>query len=97
MTPSPPPGVFVCPACGSTNEANMRTTLSVPVVPPDHAWDPVFELRHCADCGATTPAHLAERWGNLDVAEAERQWRSSFQASSPFKPFYWQSVDSPPS
>ena len=97
MTAAPPLGVFVCPACGSTNEANMRTTLSVPVVPSDHAWDPVFEIRHCADCGATTPAHLAERWAKLDVAEARRQWESTFQATSPFQAFYWLAREAPPS
>ncbi len=37
----------------------MRTTLSVPMVPSDHPWDPVFEIPHCADSGATTPATLA--------------------------------------
>ena len=71
----------------------MRTTLSVPVVTSDHPWDPVFELRHCAACGATTPAHLAERWTKIDVAEARRQWEDGFQASSPFKPFYWQAPE----
>ena len=75
----------------------MRTTLSVPVVASDHAWDPVFELRHCADCGATTPAHLAERWGKLDVAEAREQWESTFKATTPFQPFYWQVRESPAS
>lgn len=75
----------------------MRTTLSIPVVPSDHAWDPVFELRHCADCGATTPAHLAERWGQLNVVEARNHWESTFQATSPFQPFYWQAPESPAS
>jgi len=75
----------------------MRTTLSVPMVPSDHAWDPVFELRHCADCGATTPAHLAERWAKVDVAEARRQWESIFQGTSPFQPFYWLAPEAPPS
>jgi hypothetical protein len=84
------PGEFLCPNCGSEVEANIRTTLSVPMVEPDHAWDPVFEMRHCDSCGATTPAQLAERWGGIDAAEAQRQWQSVFRESSPFKPFYWR-------
>ena len=63
----------------------MRTTLSVPVVPSDHAWDPVFELRHCADCGATTPAHLAERWGNVDVAEARAAMAEQLPGQQPLQ------------
>ncbi len=89
MTDQVPPGSFLCPACGSQDEANIRTTLSVPVVPSNHAWDPVFELRHCASCGVTTPAQLAERWGGLSAAEARRQWETVFRESNPFHPFYW--------
>ncbi len=89
MTQSPPPGEFLCPNCGSDAEASIRTTLSVPMVESSHPWDPVFEMRHCHNCGATTPAQLAERWGGIDAAEARRQWQTVFRESSPFKPFYW--------
>ncbi len=87
---APPPGSFLCPQCGSDAEANYRTTLSVAIVPPDHPWDPVFELRHCDSCGATAPAHLAERWGGIDAAEARRQWQTTFRDSNPFQPFHWR-------
>jgi hypothetical protein len=87
---NPPSGVFLCPHCGSDAEADIRTTLSVPMVESKHPWDPVFELRHCASCGATTPAQLAERWGGINAAEARRQWQTIFRDSSPFQPFYWR-------
>jgi hypothetical protein len=90
MSGTPAPGAFVCPHCGSDAEANVRTTLSVPLVPPDHAWDPVFELRHCDSCGTTLPVHLAERWGGIDAAEARRQWQETFRDTSPFTPFHWR-------
>ena len=84
------PGEFLCPNCGSQAEAPMRTTLSVPMVDKDHAWDPVFEMRHCDVCGATLPAQLAERWGGIDENEARRLWETTFRDTSPFKPFYWR-------
>ncbi|MEA2781888.1 MAG: hypothetical protein QOK29_3432 [Rhodospirillaceae bacterium] len=83
-------GKFLCPQCGSDAEAAVRTTLSVPIVPADHPWDPVFELRHCDSCGASLPAHLAERWGGIDADAARRQWQTDFRDSSPLKPFYWR-------
>ena len=85
-----PAGQFLCPNCGSDAEANIRTTLSVPMVESNHPWDPVFEMRHCESCGATTPAQLAERWGGIDDEEACRQWQTIFRESSPFQPFYWR-------
>jgi NMD protein affecting ribosome stability and mRNA decay len=90
MKSATPAGQFLCPNCGSDAEANIRTTLSVPMVESTHPWDPVFEMRHCNSCGATTPAQLAERWGGIDDEEASRQWQAIFRESSPFKPFYWR-------
>jgi len=84
------PGEFLCPNCGAESEANMRTTLSVPMVDKDHPWDPVFEMRHCDNCGATSPAQLAERWGGIDEIEARRLWETIFRDTSPLKPFYWR-------
>jgi hypothetical protein len=90
MTQTTPVGQFLCPHCGSDAEANIRTTLSVPMVESTHPWDPVFEMRHCDSCGATTPAQLAERWGSIDDEEARRLWQTIFRESSPFQPFYWR-------
>ena len=41
MTQTTPAGQFLCPHCGSDAEANIRTTLSVPMVESTHPWDPV--------------------------------------------------------
>jgi hypothetical protein len=84
------PGEFLCPNCGGESEANIRTTLSVPMVDKEHPWDPVFEMRHCDACGATSPAQLAERWGGIDEGEARRLWETTFRDTSPLKPFYWR-------
>ena len=62
---------FICPNCQSSNCSGLAFvdpawTFGIGS-PSDSPWDFVFQLRFCGECGATIPAHLAERWEGMTV------------------------------
>ncbi len=74
---------FICPNCRSSNcrglafvDPSWTFGIGSPSKSP---WDFVFQLRVCGDCGATIPAHLAERWEGMTVEEAEEKWKRVYR------------------
>ena len=68
---------FICPNCQSTNCSGLAFvdpawTFGIGS-PSESPWDFAFQLRFCGECGATIPAHLAERWEGMTVGEAEEE------------------------
>ncbi len=69
---------FICPNCQSSSCSGLAFvdpgwTFGIGS-PSGSPWDFVFQLRFCGECGATIPAHLAERWEDMTVVEAEEEW-----------------------
>jgi predicted RNA-binding Zn-ribbon protein involved in translation (DUF1610 family) len=68
MKPSHGQDKFICPECGSV-EALPVSLRKAPRANPGPRREVV-----CARCGFEIPLHLAERWGGLSVAEAQKEW-----------------------
>jgi len=66
---------FICPECGSNNEGD-RLLLNKEISDNENKdpWSSVLEQISCGDCGSVIPAHLAERWDNLSVDAAKKEW-----------------------
>jgi hypothetical protein len=71
-------GPFICPECGSTECADA-VMVDGPF-DPSKPWSGVLEHQHCARCRSIIPAHLAERWRNLSVEQAQKMWREIYRA-----------------
>ena len=72
---------FICPECGS-HETGGKTHVST--VPDERdPWSGVLVRIRCASCRAVIPAHLAERWDNVSLEEARKQWREIYRDSQP--------------
>ena len=74
---------FLCPDCRSKNCSGFAFvdpawTFGIGE-PSKSPWEFVFQLCFCADCGATLPAHLAERWEGRTVEEAVREWEEKYR------------------
>ena len=72
------PNEFICPECGS-HDSGMELMVSPDVNKLD-SWSHVLQRIQCARCQSTIPAHLAERWNNLSVEEAQKEWRKDYRA-----------------
>jgi len=46
------------------------------------AWSGVLERISCARCGFIIPAHLAQRWDDISVEQARREWSEIYRAIS---------------
>ena len=66
-------GQFLCPECGSDEPA--PTSLA-------EALKRGTGMRRgcvCARCHFEIPEHLAERWGEISVGEARKEWREVYR------------------
>ncbi len=69
---------FICPNCRSSDCSGLAF-VDPPCTFSGSPWDSVFQLRFCGECGATIPAHLAERWEGMTVEEAEKEWERLYR------------------
>lgn len=62
---------FLCPECGSHDAVPTRAAQP----------QPLGKRRGyvCSQCRREIPAHLAERWGDLSIEEARREWREVYR------------------
>jgi hypothetical protein len=68
---------FLCPECGGTEIANQLSveTAYDPKVP----WSHVLRVLICRSCRFEIPAHRGERWNDLGVEDARREWREIYR------------------
>ncbi|EEF59028.1 hypothetical protein, partial [Pedosphaera parvula] len=53
---------------------------SVSTVPgEDDPWSHILQRIDCRQCRSTIPAHLAERWNNLTIEAAQKEWREIYR------------------
>ncbi len=77
---------FICPNCRSTKcrgQAFVDPGWTFGIGNPSESpWDFVFQLRFCGECGATIPAHLAERWEGM-TWRRQRKSGSAYIGTNP--------------
>ena len=71
---------FICPNCGSTKEEGRILLSKEPVLNKKrNAWASVLEQVTCKDCRSIIPTHLAERWNNISIDEAKKEWANLYK------------------
>jgi len=80
------PGGFICPECGS-KYAKTGTCISKPQ-PTGKNFDPwqvVTQQSECASCKTIIPDHLGERWDNMSIEEAQKEWKKDYRKRSRYQ------------
>lgn len=71
------PEEFICPECGSREVSKTVFVTTVPV--PEDPWSEVLQRLTCGQCESVIPAHLGQRWDNLSVEAAQKEWREIYR------------------
>jgi transcription elongation factor Elf1 len=69
---------FTCPECGS-REAAGECFLSKAPSNSNDPWDRVLYTIDCAKCGQTIPGHLGQRWKDISIEKARKEWRAHYR------------------
>ena len=80
---------FICPECGS-KEARMQAMVSRPTPTGkknEDPWASVLQEIECASCKMIIPAHLGDRWNNMSVEAAQKEWKELYRKTSRFQKF----------
>ncbi|MCI5053572.1 MAG: hypothetical protein MRY23_01965 [Pelagibacteraceae bacterium] len=73
---------FLCPECGS-KDGGLETLLNKEMNEESKdPWDSVLEQIECSVCGSVIPAHLAERWDNLSIEDAKKEWKEKYKKNN---------------
>ena len=72
---------FLCPACGGS-EPLMTTHIS-PSFDSGRPSTHILMRITCGNCENSIPAHLAERWGGISIADAKTEWLNEYCESAP--------------
>ena len=80
---------FICPECGS-KEAGEHIMVSKE--PPtgkskDDPWASILQQTECASCKMIIPDHLADRWDNMSIEEAQKEWKEIYRKTNRFQKF----------
>ena len=63
---------FICPECGSQDEPNELFI----------SWDSVLQQMECISCNMVIPAHLGERWNNITIEQAQKEWKAIYKKNN---------------
>ena len=90
---------FICPECGS-KECEDQTFLSKE--PPQETspqlsfpelskksdpWTSVLQQMKCSSCKKNIPAHLGERWDNMSIEDAQKEWKELYRKTNHLQNF----------
>ena len=77
---------FICPECGSKEEPEE---LFISKGPPSNSssknsgpWDSVLQQMKCVSCHMIIPAHLGQRWNDLSLEQALKQWKDLYKKNN---------------
>ena len=71
---------FICPECGSTESKYEQHVSRDPLVPKDkNPWSSVLQIITCKQCHREIPAHLGERWDNISIEDAQKEWKKEYR------------------
>ena len=77
---------FICPECGS-KKAGMQSMVSrpTPTEGNEDPWASILQDIECLSCKKIIPAHLAERWDDISLEEAKKEWKEIYRKTSRFR------------
>ena len=71
---------FICPNCGSTEPGYEEyVSKENPDSKDTNPWSSVLQIISCEQCHRKIPAHLAERWDNISIEDAKKEWIEKFK------------------
>ena len=71
---------FICPECRSTESKYEQYVSRDPPVPKDkNPWSSVLQIITCKQCHREIPAHLGERWNNISIEDAQKEWKKEYR------------------
>ena len=78
---------FICPECGSKEP---REQMMVSKEPPTgkskkDPWASVLQQTECASCKMIIPDHLGDRWDNISIEEAQKEWKEIYRKTSRYQ------------
>ena len=77
------PGGFICPECGSKDaKEGMMISKSQPTGKNFDPWAVVLQQSECASCKMIIPDHLGERWNNMNVETAQKEWKKLYRKTN---------------
>ena len=81
-------GGFICPECGSKDaKEGMMISKSQPTGKNFDPWAVVLQQSECASCKMIIPDHLGDRWDNMSIEEAQKEWKKNYRKTSRFQKF----------
>ena len=66
----------------------LKEYLSLKIRPSDSTskksdpWDSVLNQMECVSCHMIIPAHLGERWDDLSLEQAQKQWKDLYKKNN---------------
>ena len=70
-------GSFICPECG--HKESRETIFYETKRRNKDPWSNVLQIMTCGKCQSQIPAHLAERWNDLSVVDAKKEWKKVYR------------------
>ena len=81
---------FICPECGS-KEPGFVEMVSMAEPSPNQAnkdpWSSVLQQTECSTCNSIVPNHIAYRWENISIEEANEQWNKLYKKNNHHRKF----------
>ena len=80
---------FICPECGSKEAGEQMMVSKEPPTGKSKKdpWASVLQQTECASCKMIIPDHLGDRWDNMSIEEAQKEWKKDYRKTSRFQKF----------
>ena len=81
------PGGFICPECGSKEAGEHMMASKEPLTEKNKKdpWASILQQTECASCKNIIPDHLGDRWDNMSIEEAQKEWKEIYRKTSRFQ------------
>jgi|TARA_Y100000310_G_C20578950_1_gene761976 hypothetical protein len=78
---------FICPECGSKEAGeHMMVSKEPPTAKSkEDPWASVLQQTECASCKKIIPIHLGERWDNISIEAAKKEWKELYRKTSRYQ------------
>ena len=78
---------FICPECGSKEAGEQMMVSKEPPTGKSKKdpWASVLQQTECASCKIIIPDHLGDRWNNISIEEAQKEWKEIYRKTSRFQ------------
>ena len=73
---------YICPECGSKDGGEELLLSKEMNEKSKDPWDSVLQQIECSSCGSVIPLHLTERWDNLSIEGAKKEWKEKYKKNN---------------